>query len=78
MRPSLIVVVVAILVLEAAAVALSTNASAAARRSRSGTETAPAALINQNDPYFSYGASGRRDVHPASGTPRWNGGGGPG
>ena len=78
MRISLCFVVLgATLVLGAAAMALPTDASAAIRRSRSGAQTVPAPAVNQNDPYFSYG-TGRRDVHPSSGTPRWNGGGGPG
>jgi len=75
MRASLLALFGATLIIDAAAMA---DANAAIRRSQSGTQSAPTPIVNQNDPYFSYGVNGRRDVHPASGTPRWNGGGGPG
>lgn len=77
MRTPLLAILGATLILDTAAMALSTDASAATRRSRSTTQTAPVPVVNQNDPYFSYD-TGRRDVHPSSGTPRWHGNGGPG
>lgn len=75
--------VAATAVLASAAVGLSSDANAASRHPRYRTP-APAPIVRQ-DPYGAYNAlgapgispyQGRRDVHPLSGTPRWNAAGG--
>jgi len=73
---------IAVTVLASSAVALSTAADAATRRPQHRAATPP---IVRQDPYSAYntfGAPGadafhtQRNVHPISGTPRWNAAGG--
>jgi hypothetical protein len=78
MRTFWLAVLAAVTMLDALAIILSTDANAATTRSSQRRTQAPP-IVRQDDPYNSpIGATGRRDVNPISGTPRWNAGGAPG
>jgi len=63
---------------------LSTDANAAKRKASPPQQPAPLIHHHHRDPYGVHGSfgpgvdtfHGRRDVHPVSGTPRWNAAGG--
>jgi hypothetical protein len=82
MRNFLLSTVAAMTVLAASAIALSTDADAATRRPQHRSQVAPPFVPQDSYPSYNTFASGsdafhtRRDVHPISGTPRWNAAGG--
>ena len=79
MRSLLLSALAATTVIAATSVALSTDASAAPRRSHQTIQTAPVVGPDPSNSFNTYdvpGPTGRRDLNPLSGTPRWNASGG--
>lgn len=79
MRSLLLPALAATTFIAATLVGLTTDASAAARRTHNGTPTAPVVRQDPSSSFNTYdvpGPTGRRDVNPISGTPRWNASGG--
>jgi hypothetical protein len=80
MRSLLLSALAATTVIAAISIGLTTDASAAKRQVRNNAPaTAPAVPQNPSSSFRTYEVpvpTGRRDVNPISGTPRWNASGG--